>query len=82
MIEGHGVGQAGLALGEAMLAVSNHLPVLHVPQHIYYVFIKQVFTTTSTLVTELLKPLDMRVILFFHFVLLLTQKTEEEGTQV
>jgi len=29
--EGHKVGQAGLALGEAMLAVSNHLPVLHVP---------------------------------------------------
>ena len=26
-----GVGQAGLALGEAMLAVPNHLPVLHVP---------------------------------------------------
>jgi len=25
------VGPAGFALGEAMLAVSNHLPVLHVP---------------------------------------------------
>ena len=31
VIEGHSVGQAGLALGEAMLAVSNHLPVFHVP---------------------------------------------------
>jgi len=30
-MEGHWAGQAGLALGETMLAVSNHLPVLHVP---------------------------------------------------
>ena len=52
----------------------------------YYVFkqlcIKQVFKITSAVLIELPKPLDMRVTLFFHFVLLLTQKTEEEGTQV
>ena len=34
------------------------------------------------LLAELLKPLDMRVTLFFHFVIFLTQKNEEEGTQV
>lgn len=31
IIEDHWVGQAGFALHEAMLTVSNHLPILHVP---------------------------------------------------
>ncbi|RMC22429.1 hypothetical protein DUI87_00743 [Hirundo rustica rustica] len=31
--EGLQVGQAGLGLGKAMLAVPNHMPVLHVPKH-------------------------------------------------
>jgi len=30
IIDGHKVGQAGLALGEVTVAVSNHFPVLHV----------------------------------------------------
>lgn len=30
-VKGHQVGQAGLALDEAMPFVSNHLTVLHVP---------------------------------------------------
>ena len=30
IIEGHWVGQAGFALGEAVLVVSNHLPLFHV----------------------------------------------------
>ena len=31
IIEGHQVSQAGFALGEAMLVLSYHLPVFHVP---------------------------------------------------
>ena len=31
IIEGHQIGQAQSALGEAMLAVSNHLFILYVP---------------------------------------------------